>query len=89
MLISSNKPTMSADEIVEMERFSRKDILLRCFGLVSRFISTCKSAIRKSELNLEQNLNVFEVEGAETVLIQSIQSNSFANEIHYLSQTVD
>ena len=55
ILISSNKPTMSADGIVEIERFSRIDKLLRCILSVFRFISNCKSAIRKSELNLEQN----------------------------------
>ena len=87
MLISSNKPTMNVDEIVEIDRFSQKDKLLRCIGWVLRFISNCKSAIRKSELNLEPNLNVSEVEGAETALIRSIQSESFANEINYLSRT--
>ena len=46
MLISSNKPTMSVDEIVEIERFSQKDKLLRCIGRVLRLISNCKSAIK-------------------------------------------
>ena len=72
MLISSNKPTMNVDEIVEIDRFSQKDKLLRCIGWALRFISNCKSAIRKSEVNLEPNLNVSEVEGAETALIRSI-----------------
>ena len=86
MLISSNKPTISVDEIVEMKRFSQKDTLSRCIGLVLRFTSKCKSAIRKLEINLQPNLNVSEVEGAETALIRSIQSESFANEIHCLSR---
>ena len=87
MLISSNKPTTNVDEIVEIDRFSQKDKLLRCIGWVLRFISNCKSAIRKLELNLEPNLNISEVEGAETALIRLIQSESFADEITYLSRT--
>ena len=87
MLVSSNKQTLSIAKVVEMPRFSQKVKVLRCIGWALRFTSNSKAAIRKSNLNLEPNLKVSEVEKAETVLIQSIQNECFANEIHYLSQT--
>ena len=85
MLVSDNKPLISIEKVVDMQRFSSKGRLLRCIGWMLRFISNMKSAILKSELNHEFKLTVSEVNEAGNVLIKSIQNDCFAKEIHYLS----
>ena len=84
MLITSNKSTTSVDKIVEMERFSQKDKLLRCIGWALRFVSNCKASVEKSNLNFEQKLTVSKVVRAEAILFQK---EAFANDLHHLSKT--
>ena len=87
MLMSEYKTLLCVENIVELQRFSNKDKLLRCIGWVLRFISNLKSAIKESAFNFNPTLSVFKVNKAECLLVKSIQKESFAKEIHYLSLT--
>ena len=84
--MSENNTSLCVESIVELQCFSNKDKLLRCIGWVLQFISNLRSTIKESTLNFDPTLSVFEVNKAERLLVKSIQKESFAKQIHYLSQ---
>ena len=85
MLMWEYKTLLCVENIVELQRFSNKDKLLRCIGWVLRFISNLKSTIKESAFNFNPTLSVFEVNKSKCMLVISIQKESFAKQIHYLS----
>ncbi len=68
-------------DIIDIRRFSSKYRLIRTVAWLLRFINNAKN---KRNRNSEIQLSTTEVEKAEKVTIESIQRESFKNEISYL-----
>ena len=69
-------------DIIDMDRFSNKNKLVRTFAWVWRFISNMRN---KGTKDCESKLSLLEIENAEKKLIRIIQNEAFENEINYLN----
>ncbi|XP_065067415.1 uncharacterized protein LOC135692987, partial [Rhopilema esculentum] len=72
------------EELIDIMRFNDKGKLVRSFGWVISFFSNLKSAVQGTEINRSEGLSAPEIQRAETVLIRSVQHESFSSEIKYL-----
>ena len=71
--------------IIDVNRYSDKNKVLRIIAWILRFVTNMKSVISKGQANNEIMINALEIENAETQLIKSIQSEAFQREIGYLT----
>ena len=69
-------------EIIDIDRFSNKNKLVRTFAWVLRFLTNLRN---KGEKHHNSNLSMSEIENAEKKLIAIIQGEAFEREIKYLT----
>ena len=69
-------------EIIDIDRFSNKNKLVRTFAWVLQFLTNLRN---KGERHHTSNLSMSEIENEEKKLIASIQGEAFEHEIKYLT----
>ncbi len=78
-MVTSDKTGL--EEIIDLNRVSNKNKLLRTIAWILRFIHNARN---KGNRKQEAQVSTEEVENAEKLIIRSVQQNAFYKEIDYL-----
>ena len=84
---SVEKELPRLQNVIQIDRFSSKLKLIRTFSWVLRFVENLKLTVKGEQLNQDLDFSAKELEGAEITLLRSVQSESFTNEILFLTGT--
>ena len=75
---------LKVENVVEFDRFSSKQKLLRVVAYLLRFVTNLKSLIFSDSTAYKGELKPSEIQSAENIIIKQIQAQNFPEEICYL-----
>ena len=79
-----NLDSIDVSKVIDIDRFSSMDKLLKCTGYVLRVLDKLRSLRTKSKLQFAGNLTAQEIRNAKHQWIHSVQSSAFLHERSYL-----
>ena len=75
---------LKVENVVEFDRFSSKQKLLRVVAYLRRFVTNLKGLIFSDSTAYQGELKPSEIQSAENIIIKQIQAQNFQEEIRYL-----